>query len=308
MRMGAGAAAPAGMDLAGLLPWGGLAAAPPGEAGAVVAGIPYDGSAAYRRGAAQAPGRLRDLSRVMPPVDERGRSLGVSVHDLGDLDLGPAVEEGWEAVASRLSEVPPSALLTVLGGDHCATVPVLAAQARRHPGLAVLWLDAHPDLCEVSRGGRWTCGCALRRGLEVAGIPSAALVMAGARDFDPEEVDWITEQGVLMIPSADLAADPRGSAARIARAVGDRPLHVSFDIDVLDPAFAPGTEIPSAGGISTRQALDALRALSEAVPLVGLDVAEVAPPLDVGDITSLAALKLVFEFWGMAWRPPTRSS
>ena len=294
------------MDLTGLAPWGGLAGSDLAGADAVVAGIPYDGSAVYRKGAAQAPERIRRLSPVMPPVDELGRRLGLAVHDIGDLEVGPAIESGWEAVADRLAEVPASAILTVLGGDHCATVPVLAAQARRHPGLAVLWFDAHPDLCDFSRGGRWTCGCALRRGLEVSGIEPGAVVIAGARDFDPEEVDWIASHGVVMIPAAGLARDPEGAAARIAEVVGRRPLHVSFDIDALDPAFAPGTEIPAAGGVSTRQALDALRALAARVRLVGLDIAEVAPPVDVGDLASLAALKLIFEFWGMTWRPPTR--
>jgi agmatinase len=292
------------INLDGLKPWGGLGGAPLDEADVVLAGIPYDGSAVYRKGAAEAPARIRQLSAVMPPVSERGRRLqGLSLHDLGDLAVGPAIESGWKHVADRLAAVPPRALLTVLGGDHCATIPVLAAQARRHPGLAVVWVDAHPDLCDFSRGGRWTCGCALRRGLELAGIDPASAAIVGGRDFDAEEVEFIERNEVLLLTSAQVAADVRAAGAAIAEWAGERPLHVSFDIDFLDPAFAPGTEIPSAGGFSTRQALDLLRAMAASTRVVGFDVAEVSPPADRADITTLAALKLMFEFWSLAWRP-----
>jgi agmatinase len=294
------------MDLTGLLPWAGLAGAKLEEADVVVAGIPYDGSAAYRKGAAEAPERIRDLSPVMPPVTEEGRHLfGLAVHDLGNLDAGKDIETGWRKVADQLAAIPRHSLLTVVGGDHCSTIAVLAAQARRFDGLRVLWIDAHPDLCDFSRGGAWTCGCALRRALEMAGLPPAAAGVAGGRDYDLEELDFIREHGMLLLSSAELAADPAKAGRQVARWAGGHPLHLSFDIDVLDPAAAPGTEIPSPGGLSTRQALDFLAALSHGTRLVGLDVAEVAPPVDHNDITSLAALKIIFEFWGRAWKPRT---
>ena len=108
---------------------------------------------------------------------------------------------------------------------------------------------------------------------------------------------------MTMLPNGRLAGNPREAAVALAEALGSGPVHVSFDIDALDPAFAPGTEIASAGGLSTRQALELLAGVAEGCRLVGLDVVEVSPPLDQTDITSLAALKLVFEFWGMAWKP-----
>jgi agmatinase len=271
---------------------------PLSEARVVVAGIPYDGSAVYRRGAAEAPAAIRRLSAIMPPLDERGRHFAdLALHDLGDLELGASVEGAWPAVADQLTAIPPEAFLTVVGGDHCSAIPVLAAQARRHPGLAVLWVDAHPDLCDWSRGGRWTCGCALRRGVEVAGIDPGSLFLVGCRDFDPEEVEWMRAQSVTMVTAAEVAAD-RGFAARAAEALAGRPVHVSFDIDALDPAHAPGTEIASAGGLTTRQALDLLETVAKSTTLVGLDVVEVAPSLDHADVTVLAALKLIFETWG----------
>jgi len=264
------------MNLDGLRPWGGLVGGSPPDV--VVAGIAYDGSAVYRKGAALAPQRIRQLSAAMPPVTEEGHLLtGLRVQDIGDLDAGGDIETGWMVPMQRLVQVPPESFLTVLGGDHCTAIATLAAQVRRHPGLSLLWVDAHPDLCDFSRGGHWTCGCALRRAIESSGIEPGRVVIAGGRDYDPEELEFIAANRILLI-----------SAAEIAR-----------DIDVLDPAFAPGTEIPSAGGLSTREALDLVRGATERSRVVGLDVVEVSPPFDNGDITTFAALKLIFEVWGM---------
>ncbi len=99
----------------------------------------------------------------------------------------------------------------------------------------------------------------------------------------------------------DLRLRYSAAARTVAEALDGKSVHVSFDIDALDPAFAPGTEIPSPGGLSTRQALDFLRVATAGAKLVGLDVVEVSPPFDNGDITTLAALKLIFEFWGLYW-------
>jgi len=294
------------MDLTGLLPWAGLAGATLAEADVAIGGIPYDGSAVYRKGAAQAPARIRSLSPVMPPVTEDGRHLfGMAVHDLGDLDAGLEIEAGWRSIAATLAAIPSGVLLTMMGGDHCSTIPIVAAQARRHPDLRVLWVDAHPDLCDFSRGGSWTCGCALRRALEVADLAPSAAAVTGGRDYDLEELEFMSRHGMLLIGSPDMARDPEAAARRIAEWAAGRPLHVSFDIDVLDPAAAPGTEIPSPGGLTTRDALDFLATLAAGADLVGLDVTEVAPPVDHNDITSLAALKIIFEFWGRVWKPRT---
>ena len=288
------------IDVTGLKQWGGLAGAPAGAA-VTIAGIPYDGSAVYRKGAAQAPERIRSLSAVMPPVTEEGRLLaGLSVHDLGDITAGSSIEQEWQHIADRLAEVPPASLLTVIGGDHCTAIATLSAQARRHPGLSVLWVDAHPDLCEFSRGGRWTCGCALRRAIDASGIAPERVVIIGGRDYDPEELDFIREHGMILVGARELASTPEAALKTVTDALAGREVHVSFDIDVLDPAFAPGTEIPSPGGLTTRQALELLHVVGNAAKFVGLDMVEVSPPFDNGNISSLAALKVIFEFWGLA--------
>jgi len=286
------------VNLDGLRPWAGLVGGAPPDV--VVAGIAYDGSAVYRKGAALAPQRIRELSAVMPPVTEDGHLLtGLHVQDIGDLEAGDEIEAGWMTVMQRLAAVPSEAFLTVLGGDHCTAISTLSAQMRRHPGLFVLWVDAHPDLCDFSRGGRWTCGCALRRALEASGIEPSRVVIAGGRDYDPEEIEFISHNGVLLVSAAEIARDLPAAARKIADRLAGHKVHISFDIDVLDPAFAPGTEIPSAGGLSSRQALELLHGATERAQVIGFDVVEVSPPYDSGDITTLAALKMIFEVWGM---------
>lgn len=266
-----------------------------------IAGIPYDGSAVYRKGASQAPQRIRTLSAVMPPVTEEGHVLtGLGVHDIGDLTAGSDIESGWSHVADRLAEVPADSVLTVLGGDHCTAIATLTAEKRRHPDVRVLWVDAHPDLCDFSRGGRWTCGCAMRRALEISGIAPDRVVIAGGRDYDPEELEFIRQNGVTLVGARELASDPHAALKRIQEQLAGSEVHVSFDIDALDPAFAPGTEIPSSGGLTTRQALEVLHAAAAVAKLVGLDLVELSPPFDNGNITTLAALKVIFEFWGLA--------
>jgi arginase family enzyme len=126
------------------------------------------------------------------------------------------------------------------------------------------------------------------------------VVIAGGRDYDPEELDFIAANGMLLVSAQELAHEPVRAAVRIGDRLAGQKVHVSFDIDALDPAFAPGTEIPSSGGLSTRQALDLLAVATERATLVGLDIVEVSPPFDHGDITTFAALKLIFEVWGMA--------
>src|SRR5256886_3748066 len=200
------------MNLDGLRPWGGLVGGSPPDV--VVAGIAYDGSAVYRKGAALAPQRIRQLSAAMPPVTEEGHLLtGLRVQDIGDLDAGGDIETGWMGPMERLVQVPPESFLTVLGGGHCTAIATLAAQVRRHPGLSLLWVDAHPDLCDFSRGGHWTCGCALRRALESSGIEPGRVVIAGRRAYDPEAPEILAAERIPPLSSPGYARHPPGAAS-----------------------------------------------------------------------------------------------
>lgn len=287
----------------GLSMWAGLKAPAAGVQPDVrILGVPLDRGSIYRPGAAKAPDELRKLSAIFAPVTEQAELFdSVTVQDDGNVKLIDGdMGENVDAVAAEIQKTASGTLPIVLGGDHTVASPTLVAQQRRFNGrLSILYIDAHPDLNDVSRHTRWSNGCALRRGLELGEIDPRKVTLLGCRDYDWEEVEYIRKMGITLIPAAiahwwtgNQLADEVGS-----RLDGDA-LHISLDIDSLDPSIAPGTGVPSAGGLTSRELLDFLRQL-RGVKLAGLDVDEVAPPLDVGHVTSLAALKFIFEFMGM---------
>jgi agmatinase len=290
-------------NTAGLSPWAGLKPPPAGSNPDVrILGVPIDRGSLYRPGAAKAPGQLRALSAIFAPVSEYAELFdSVTIQDDGDLslvdgDMGANVD----AVAAAIERTAAGTLPIVLGGDHTTASPTLVAQQRRLNGrLSILYIDAHPDLNDSSRHTRWSNGCALRRGLELGEIDPRKVTLLGCRDYDWEEVEYIRKMGVTLIPAATAHRWTGNQLAdEIGSRIGSDALHISLDIDSLDPSYAPGTGVPSAGGLTSRELLDFLRQL-RGVRLAGLDVDEVAPPLDVGYVTSLAALKFIFEFLGM---------
>lgn len=290
-------------NTSGLARWAGLKPPAAGAAPDIrILGVPLDRGSLYRPGAAKAPAELRKLSAIFAPVTEQAQLFdNVTVQDDGDVklvdgDMGANVD----AVAAEIEVTPGSTVPIILGGDHTTASPTLVAQQRRFNGkLSILYIDAHPDLNDVSRHTRWSNGCALRRGLELGEIDPRKVTLLGCRDYDWEEVEYIRKMGVSLIPAVTAH---RWTGTELADQIGSRigsdALHVSLDIDSLDPSYAPGTGVPAAGGLTSRQLLDFLHQLA-GVRLAGLDVDEVAPPLDVGHVTSLAALKFIFEFMGM---------
>ncbi len=287
----------------GLKPWGGLKPPEPGSRPDVrILGVPIDRGSLYRPGAAKAPAELRKLSAIFAPVSEHAELFDtVTVLDDGNVklvdgDMGMNVD----AVAAAIEKTPVGTVPIVLGGDHTTASPTLVAQQRRFDGrLSILYIDAHPDLNDSSRNTRWSNGCALRRGLELGEIDPRKVTLLGCRDYDWEEVEYIRKMGVTLI---NAATAHRWTGNQLADEIGSRigsdALHISLDIDALDPSIAPGTGVPSSGGLTSRELLDFLHQL-RGVRLAGLDVDEIAPPLDVGHVTSLAALKFIFEYLGM---------
>ncbi len=295
-------------NAAGLKRWGGLRPPAPGTAAHVrIFGVPFDGGSSYRKGAAQAPPRLRELSAVFAPVSERAERFDdVTLEDVGDLALETGdMSANVESLAAAIASTPSATVPVILGGDHTTVIPTLVAQQRRYQGrLSVLYIDAHPDLNDTSRQSRWSVGCALRRALELSEVDPRRVALLGCRDYDWDEVEFIRRMGITLIPSAEAhRLDARQLRERLEKMAGDDVLHISLDIDALDPSAAPGTQIPAAGGLSARELLDVLYAL-RGMRLAGLDVDEVAPPLDFGHVTSLVALKFVFEFFATLRCPP----
>lgn len=268
----------------------------PAAADFTVIGIPFDGLASARLGAAQAPERIRFWSRHLTPFSEdRTRLAGLSICDLGDIQIQD-VQTGFARVAEIVAKLPN--IVIALGGDHSVSIPVFDGQRQRSAGgrLGVLWVDAHPDLCDDFDGSRFSHACVLRRGLEF-GIDPADVCLVGLRSWEAQEIDLIENGGLHVFTAADVAE--RGMktvASEVRRVLAEcDAVHISFDIDALDPSAAPGTGIPDYGGLSMREVLTLIKAL-QGLPLIGLDLVEVAPPLDPSEATVFAALKIMMEF------------
>jgi agmatinase len=268
----------------------------PADSDFSIIGLPYDGAACARKGAAFGPERIRFWSTHMTPFSEdRTRLAGLRICDLGDLPI-TAPERDFQAVCEQVAALPNIPIL--LGGDHSVTIPVFQAQRRRFRDqrLGVLWVDAHPDLCDVFTDSKLSHACVLRRGLEF-GIQPQDVCLVGVRSWEYQEIDLIENGGLNVFTAAQVAGRGMPAVAGQVRQILSRcdAVHVSLDIDCLDPAFAPGTGIPDSGGLSSREVLTLIQSL-QGLPLVGLDVVEVAPALDPSEATVFAALKIILEF------------
>jgi agmatinase len=268
----------------------------PADSDFTVIGVPYDGAASARKGAALGPERLRFWSTHLTAFSEDRTRLGeLRVADLGDIPINDQARD-FESVCKKVAALPNVPI--ILGGDHSISIPVLEAQRVRYRDqrLGVLWVDAHPDLCDVFTGSNLSHACVLRRALEF-GIEPQDVCLVGLRSWEEQEIDLI-ENGGLNVYTAALIAE-RGMKS-VATSVYSKlsrcdAVHISLDIDCLDPAFAPGTGIPESGGLTSREVLTLIKSM-QGLPLVGLDVVEVAPPLDPSEATVFAALKIIMEY------------
>jgi agmatinase len=225
---------------------------------------------------------------------------------MGDIIINDQVQD-FARVREKVAGLPNVPI--ILGGDHSISIPVFQAQRQRYKEqrLGVLWVDAHPDLCDVFTGSKLSHACVLRRALEF-GIEPGDVCMVGLRSWEDQEIDLI-EHGDLNVYTAALIAE-RGMKS-VASSVYSKlsrcdAVHISLDIDCLDPAFAPGTGIPDSGGLTSREVITLIKSM-QGLPLVGLDLVEVAPPLDPSEATIFAALKFIMEYAAIFAREKQRS-
>jgi agmatinase len=268
----------------------------PADSDFSIIGVPYDGAACARKGAALGPERLRFWSTHLTPFNEDRMRLGeIRICDLGDISIADQARD-FELVRERVATLPNVPI--VLGGDHSISIPVFQAQRERYKDqrLGVLWVDAHPDLCDVFTDSKLSHACVLRRALEF-GIEPEDVCMVGLRSWEEQEIDLI-ENGRLNVYTAAMIAERgmRSVATSVySKLSGCDAVHISLDIDCLDPAFAPGTGIPDAGGLTSRDVITLIKSM-QGLPLVGLDVVEVAPPIDPSEATIFVALKIIMEY------------
>jgi agmatinase len=252
-----------------------------------VLGIPSDENSSFLRGAALAPARIREVlsSGASNLCAENGLDLGTEPRwqDLGDLKLdpGPAALKQIEAAVAALLEQDVRVL--ALGGDHAISLPIVRAYAREFDRLNVLHLDAHPDLYDEYEGNRFSHACPFARIMEEDLV--RRLVQVGIRTMNPHQRAQAEKFGVNVIEA---------QCWRPGLELGfDAPVYLSLDMDVLDPAFAPGVSHHEPGGFSTRQVLQLIQNLP--VPLVGADLVEFNPTRDPLGITAAVAAKLLKE-------------
>jgi arginase len=257
----------------------------------VLLGIPFDANSSYLRGPGDAPPRIRHVLRfdASNKWTETGVDLGAAgaYADAGDLHLDdsdtiafPAIEDGVTALLDQ-GQRPVS-----LGGDHSITYPILKAFARKHPDLTIIHFDAHPDLYDEFEGNRLSHACPFARIME-SGL-AKRLIQIGIRTINAHQREQANKFGVDIVEMRSLRAYEHLKAAG--------PVYISFDLDVLDPAFAPGVSHREPGGMSVREAIAHLHAID--AKIVGADVVEYNPVQDISGMTVTVAVKIVKEILG----------
>jgi arginase len=256
-----------------------------------ILGIPFDGKSCYLRGAARGPKAIREAStgKAINPWTESGVNLEdeTVIADLGDLDVMGSFEEIFSRTEQRVLEIlEKEAMPIVLGGDHSISYPIVRAFSRKYANLDVLHFDAHPDLYEELYGDRYSHACPFARIMEEGWVEN--LLQVGIRAATGQQREMARKHRVRMIEMKDIKQEIDLDFSN--------PLYISFDMDALDPAFAPGVSHHEPGGLSTRQVIDMIHALN--AQIVGLDVVELNPDRDNSGITSAAAVKIIMEIIG----------
>ncbi len=274
-----------------------------------VVGGPFDSGVSYRPGARFGPAAVRAGSKLLRPYHP---SLDVhpwgaqQVADAGDLAANPFnIEEAVGAIeAGARATLERAGRLVAIGGDHTIALPLLRATSTRHGPCALVHFDAHLDTWDTYFGASYTHGTPFRRAAEEGLLDLDHSMHVGIRGplYSATDLSDDADLGYAIVSTADLSADGVAAAGqRIRQRVGERPLYVSVDIDVLDPAHAPGTGTPEPGGLTTRELQELLRGLV-GLRIAGADVVEVSPAYDHAEITALAAAQVAYELLALLAR------
>lgn len=265
-------------------------------------GVPWDGGTTNRPGPRHGPRQMRDQSAMIRRQNHATRVVPFELAncaDLGDSPVNPAdVADGLQRVETFFKQVVAQDVLPLsAGGDHLVSLPILRAVGEKGP-VGMIHFDAHTDLWDGYFGGfTFTHGTPFRRAIEEGVLDPKRTMQIGLRGsiYDMEDRDFGEKMGVRMMDIEEaLALGPDKVMAEAREIAGDAPTYVSFDIDCLDPAFAPGTGTPEVGGFTTREAQALLRGLS-GLNICGADVVEVSPPFDPSGYTALAGVTMMFE-------------
>ncbi|TCP21865.1 agmatinase [Scopulibacillus darangshiensis] len=272
------------------------------EADIVVFGIPYDGGVSFRSGAKEGPRAIREITYTIAPTTERWEDLSsLQIMDLGDLEGSNRQELFQQAEEAAFSIVKSGKLLTMIGGDHSTTIPVMRGINRAvDEPFGIIHIDAHFDLCHEMGGDYFSHGSTERRALELENVPDTeSIFFVGIRSVESEELAFIQENRMNIIGAMDVRQNGIDQTLKTIKTKMSRfkKIYMTIDIDSLDPAYAPGTGTPQFGGLNSRELLNLLYGLFD-LPIIGFDVVEVSPKLDDSLITAFAARKILTECWG----------
>ena len=274
----------------------------PADLDVAVIGVPFDIGTSNRPGARFGPRGIRDESVLLRPYNMATRAApfdSLRIDDTGDVasspfDLSSAVEQ----IEERFDNLLSNDLITAsLGGDHTIVLPILRAMRKKHGPVGLIHVDAHTDINDTMFGAKIAHGTPFRRAVEEGLLDTDRVVQIGVRGtgYAADDFDWSREQGFRVVQVEECwgkSLTPLMSEVR--EQVSDGPVYLSFDIDGLDPSFAPGTGTPEVGGLTVPQALEIIRGC-RGLNLVGVDLVEVAPIYDTSGLTSLTAANLVYE-------------
>jgi agmatinase len=263
-----------------------------------VAGIPFDLGTTNRPGARFGPSAVRQASRMLVDGDHPTHWVNPAAGPLADIgDFAIALGDIAASLAAIERQAASIEHLVAFGGDHGITLPLLRALAKRRGPVALIHLDAHVDTWPENFGQAFAHGSVFYHAISEGLVEPRRMVQIGIRSPVERRVhDWTLAQGVAMVTAQDVhERGPAAIAAQIRDVIGEAPVYLSFDIDVLDPAFAPGTGTPEIGGLATWQAQAILRRLG-GLQFVGMDLVEVCPAYDVAEVTALAGATMAWEY------------
>jgi agmatinase len=269
------------------------------EANIVIASVAYDLAASVGKGASLAPERLRDLSYHLPAATKDGNSLkGLKIYDIGNIADN---NTGINLVNKKAEEIFKLNKFPIfLGGDHSISIQIQKAFYDYSRSLgkipAIIHIDAHPDFCDVYENSKFSHACTNFRAYK-AGFRLEDMVLIGIRGYEEQEIELFSKHPNLDIYTATkINEDKVDVLEKLFKKFDDRYLiYLSFDIDAIDPAYAPGTGTPEAFGLTSSYVNTLINGIIKNLPVAAWDIVEISPTLDINDITSWTALKIMYE-------------
>lgn len=277
------------------------------EADVVIFGLPYDGAASFRTGAKEAPRALREITYSISPTTEDLEIFSdLKVLDLGDCNCQDQETFFKEAEEMAYKCVSHNKFFIMIGGDHSTTIPVhQGVDKALKEDFGIIHIDAHLDLCDSLDGNKYSHGSTQRRALELSNVKGIeSIYFLGIRSIERDEIDFYQKNPLNILTAKQIRALGYIEVANrvIDKMKTHKNIYITVDIDGLDPAYAAGTGTPQFGGMDARELLNILEKLFKELNVIGMDIVEVAPPLDPSLNALFAARKIVTESWGHWYR------